>query len=184
MKRSVTAGLALMLAVGTVPAFCFADERPENRQEHRRFDNQEGAFLRDRAQDDVLMWRLGEYAANHAASVRVRELGRDISHNRQDDLREIQRFSENHRVNVEQPKHLNANQQRIYDDLTRKSGPDFDRGYTKVLAERYSDSVKQYQIMSDHAADPEVRDYASHRLGQLKDHQRQAHDAEREVWGG
>lgn len=183
MKRSAKLGLALMLAVGTVPAFSFANDRPDDRAEHRQFDNQEGAFLRDRAQEDVFMWRLGEYAADHGGSVRVRELGRDIAHARQDDLRDIQRFGEDHRANVEQPKHLTPNQQRIYDDLTHKSGMDFDKGYTKVLAQRYSDEVSQYQRMRDHASDPEVRDYADRHLSQLKDNQRKAHEAEREVWG-
>jgi hypothetical protein len=69
MRRSiaVASGAVLLVLAFTVPAW--AQDRKEG------LDSQEQVFLRQRAQDDVFMWKLGEYAAAHAESDHVKKLG-------------------------------------------------------------------------------------------------------------
>ena len=174
--RTTTATVCLVALLMTTSAVSLAQQEP------RKLDSQESAFLRQRAQDDVFMWRLAEYAATHAATDRVKQLGKEIAKERRDDLRDIQQFSENHQTNIEQPKDLDLKQKTLYDRLTSKSGIDFDREYTKLLVQDYSTAIPQYERERDRAATPEVRDYANRQLTRLQDHLNQAKDAEKDVW--
>ena len=43
-----------------------------------------------------MMWKLGEYAAEHAATDRVKHLGQAVVEERRTDLRDIQKIAQDH----------------------------------------------------------------------------------------
>lgn len=177
MRSRSVLGFAVLAACVIAPSIASAED---NRKPLSATD---AAFLRQRAQDDVFMWRLGEYAASHGSTVQVRDLGKEISKTRQDDLRDIQQFNEDHRANLQQPKDLNVQQKTLYDRLTASSGLNFDKQYTKLLATELSKELAQYERMRDRASDPAVRDYAAKMASKVKEELQKAHDAEKTVWG-
>src|SRR5260370_24339255 len=97
-------GVLLMLALAA----------PTWAQQKEKLDPQEEVFLKQRAQDDLFMWRLGEYAVAHADGDRVKKLGQAIIEERRTDLREIQQVAKNHDVNLEEPKDLTIPQRTMY----------------------------------------------------------------------
>jgi putative membrane protein len=151
--------------------------------EHAKLSSQELAFLRQRAQDDVFMWRLGEYAAKHGGSDRVRKLGDDIVKERRTDLRDIQELASKHGADIKQPENLSPQQRAVYDQLASQNTKLFDRGFTKTALQAYTNEIGQMERERDHATNVDVREYASKNLQMMKDHQKEARDAEKEVWG-
>jgi predicted outer membrane protein len=177
MRRSiaVASGAVFFVLAFTVPTG--AQDRKEG------LDPQEQVFLRQRAQDDVFMWKLGEYAAAHAESDHVKKLGQAIVEERRTDLRDIQQLAKDHDFNLEQPRDLTVPQRTVYGQLTSQGGINFDKGYTKLLAQQYGTEIPQYERERDHARHVEVREFAGKNIQMLKDHQREARDAEKAVWG-
>jgi putative membrane protein len=176
MKKAVTLG-ALALLLGLGGAVWAQDVK------HAPLDSQEQAFLRQRAQDDVFMWRLGEYAAQHGGSQRVKQLGEDIVKERRTDLRDIERVAADHGADIKQPARLTAQQRAVYDQLASQNTTLFDRGYTKAVMQHYSTEIPQLERERDHALNVDIREYAQKNLPMFQDHQKQARDAEREAWG-
>ena len=152
-------------------------------EKHVKLDSQETAFLRQRAQDDVFMWRLAEYGAKHAATDRVRQLAQNIIKERRTDLRDIQQLAQDHDAKVEQPENLTVQQRTVYDQLSTQAGENFDKAYTKVVVQDYSTAIPQLERERDHAIHVEIREYAAKNVQMFKDHVNEAREAEKAVWG-
>jgi predicted outer membrane protein len=159
-----------------------ATARAADRDKKDKLDHQEVIFLRDRAQDDVNMWKVAEYAAAHGATDRVRHLGKAIIEERRTDLRDIQKIAKDHDEDIKVPDEMSAKQKYRFDELTRKPGQNFDRDYTKDLVADYERVIPEYKRERDHAGHVDVREYAGKNVQMFEDHLKEAHDAEREVW--
>ena len=147
-------------------------------------DAQESAFLRGAVQDDVFMERLGQYAADHAATDEVRRLGRQMATDHKADREQIQQLAKDHALNLTgHDADLTPSQQAVYDRLTTKPGKDFDKDYTKVAVAEHNKMVGEYERERDHAADVAVREYAGKELGGLHDHLKMSENAEKVAWG-
>jgi len=178
MRNSTALIAALAIGLGAMAGIA----RGQEDVEHRRFDAQEHAFLRQAMDHDLFMWRLGEYAERHAAAASVKDLGKDVARESRDDLRDIQHFAEDHRANLEQPKDITLQEKSLMDRMSQKPGIDFDKDYTKLLVEQYDQLIHQYERERDHAADPALREYAAQRLPKLQSRMDKAKEAQHEVW--
>jgi len=177
MRRALTLGilgLAGVMALGSTSSA--DDDKPQ------RLDPQESAFLRERAQDDVMMWKLGEYAAAHAATDRVKHLGQAVVEERRTDLRDIQKIAQDHNADIKIPDSMNVQQKTRFDELTRKGGENFDRDYTKDLVMSYETAIPQLKRERDQAGHVDVREYAGRNLKMFEDHLKESRDAQKEVW--
>ena len=175
MNKTLTGAIAMLL--GLSGAVWAQDVK------HERLNADEQAFLRQRAQDDVFMWRLGDYAAEHGGSDRVRQLGKHIVEEKRTDLRDIQQLAGDHGADIKQPENLTPQQHAVYQQLTSQNTTLFDRGYTKSVMQDYSTAIPQMERQRDHATNVDVREYAQKNLQMYKDHQKEARDAEKEAWG-
>lgn len=177
MKSSIVWTGGAMLLAFALAAPAWAQEKKE------KLDPQEEVFLKQRSQDDLFMWRMGEYAAAHAESDRVKKLGQAIVEERRTDLRDLQQIAKNHDFNLEEPKDLTVPQRTVYGQLTSQAGVNFDKGYTKMLVQEYGTQIPAYERERDHARHVDVREFAGKNLQLLKDHQQESRDAEKAVWG-
>lgn len=179
MKRNILLGSAVIAAAMSMGRISSAADPDTN-----KFDPQESVFLRTAAQNDLFEERLGNYAAEHAATDRVKDLGKHMASEHEADLKEIERISEGHNVNlVAHDQKLTPQQQTIYDRLTTKAGVNFDKEYTKLLVAQHNTDLGMYKRERDRAADVAVREYAGKAATTLEDHLKQAKEAEKVVWG-
>jgi predicted outer membrane protein len=177
MTRALKLGvltLAGMIALGS--AYATADDKKE------KLDTREMTVLRDRAQDDVNMWKVAEYASQHAATDRVRNLGKAIIEERRTDLRDIQKIAKDHDENLNVPETMSPQQKIRYDELTRQPGENFDRSYVKDVVANYERAIPQLKRTKDSAPHVDVREWAQKNLTMFEDHLKEARDAEHEVW--
>jgi len=170
MRRALTLGILGLTGVMAFGTTSLADDKPQ------RLDPQEVVFLRERAQDDVMMWKVGEYAAAHAATDRVKHLGQAIVEERRTDLRDIQKIAQDHNEDVKIPDSMNVQQKTRFDELTRKSGQNFDRDYTKDLVMNYEAAIPQLKRERDQAGHVDVREYAGMNVKMFEYHLKESRE--------
>lgn len=180
MKRHLAAGVAIFVAAIATGQFAFA----QNGENTKKFDAQESAFLRSAAQDDVFEQRLGQYAAEHAATDDVKTLGRQMATDHQADLKMIEQMAQDHGLDLTMhDQDLTPQQKEVYDRLTAKAGKDFDKDYTKLMVSEHNRIIGQYERERDHAADVAVREYAGKQVEGLQHHLQMSKDAQKVAWG-
>jgi putative membrane protein len=179
MKHQLAVGGALFAAVVAMGRVTQA----QNAENTKRLDSQESAFLRSAAQDDIFEERLGQYAADHAATDQTKQLGRQMAADHEADLKMIEQLAQDHGVDL--TKHdndLTPQQKAIYDEMTSKSGKNFDKDYTKKVLAEHNRMISLYMRERDSAADVGVREYAGKVVPTLESHKKMAADAEKEAW--
>jgi len=60
--------------------------------------------------------------------------------------------------------------QRAKDQLTRQSGPAFDREYVKMMIKDHEQDVAAFRTMSRQAKDPDLKEWVSKTLPVLEEH--------------
>lgn len=179
MKHQLVLGGAFLAAVVGIGSASQA----QNAENTKRLDSQESAFLRSAAQDDIFEERLGQYAADHAATDQTKQLGRQMATDHEADLKMIEQLAQDHGLDL--TKHdsdLSPQQKIIYDAMTSKAGKDFDKDYTKKMLAEHNRMLSLYQRERDHAADVAVREYAGKGVTMIESHKKMAADAEKEAW--
>jgi predicted outer membrane protein len=179
MKRHIALGGALLVALISMGPTTQA----QNAENTKRLDSQESAFLRSAAQDDIFEERLGQYAADHAATDEAKQLGRQMAADHEADLKVIEQLAQDHGVDL--TKHdsdLTPGQKAVYDQMTSKAGKDFDKDYTKKVLAEHNRLISLYMRERDHAADVAVREYAAKAVSTLESHKKMAADAEKVAW--
>jgi len=147
-----------------------------------KLDTREATLLRNRAQDDVNMWKVAEYASEHAATDRIRNLGKSIVEERRTDLRDIQKIAKDHDEDIKIPETMSPQQKFRYDDLSRQPGENFDRSYVKDVVANYERTTAELKRAKDQCPHVDVREWAEKNLKMFEDHLKEAKDAEKEVW--
>jgi putative membrane protein len=152
----------------------------QNSENTKTLDGQESAFLRDAVQSDVFMERLGQYAAEHAATDEVKKMGKQLATDHQADREQIQQLAKDHGVDLKgHDGDLTPAQKAVYDRMTAKAGKDFDREFTKLAIAEHNRMIPEYTRERDHARDVAVREYAGKALTGLEDHLKMSKDAQK-----
>lgn len=73
--------------------------------------------------------------------------------------------------NVTLPATVGNDEQKIMDDLSKKTGADFDKAYVKAMVEDHDKDVKMFEKEAKDGKDADVKSYASTTLPVLKMHQ-------------
>jgi putative membrane protein len=180
MKHRILLGAGALIAVVAICQLA----RAQNAENTKRFDAQESAFLRQAAQEDVFEQRFGQYAAEHAATEEVKQLGKQMATDHQADLKVIAQLAQDHGLDLQgHDNDITPEQKTIYDRITSKAGKDFDKEYTKLMVAEHSRVVALYSRERDHATDVAVREYAGKQVDGLKHHLDMSKDAQKVAWG-
>jgi len=62
--------------------------------------------------------------------------------------------------NITLPASLDADHQKKYDDLSKMSGADFDKGYVKIMVSDHQDAVNLFQDEAKNGTDPQLKAFA------------------------
>lgn len=180
MKCHMTAGAAILAAAVWMGGAAFA----QNAENTKPLNPDEAAFLRNVAQDDLFEERLGQYAAEHAATDQTKQLGRQLATDHEADLKQVEQMAKDHGVDLSgHDSDLTPKQKTLYDRLTSKAGVNFDKDYTKLMVAEHNKMVPMYERERDHAGDVAVREYAGKMVDPLKHHLQMSQDAQKAAWG-
>ena len=83
---------------------------------------------------------------------------------------ELKALVESGKVKATLPMSLDAEHQKMLDDLKAKNGNDFDRSYDQIQLKAHQDAVALFEAYSKTGDNPELKSWAATTLPHLKEH--------------
>ncbi len=139
-------------------------------------------FMMDAARGGMMEVRLGNLAAERAASLDVKQFAQRMVTDHGQANQQLQQLAS--RLNVTLPQDLKPEQQQLMDRMQKLSGKAFDQAYMSEMVKDHAKDVAEYERASNQATNPELKTYATQTLAVLRDHQTQAHDVAAKVGAG
>lgn len=131
-------------------------------------DEKTSTFVNKAADAGMHEVEMGQLAQQKASSDRVKAFGQMMVNDHtkaNDELKTIAAQKNFQLPNSTSPKH-----QDHKNDLTNKSGADFDKAYMKMMVDGHQDVIDQFEKASKDATDPEIKNFAAQKLPTLKMH--------------
>jgi putative membrane protein len=127
---------------------------------------QDKEFLKHAGSGDMLEIRLGQYAAQNAASDDVKNFGEHMvgDQTKAND----QMLSLTTQQPLEIPKTLSDEDQQTLDRLEKLKGPEFDRAYIAAMIEDHQNDIAQFEKEVSEGSDTIVKAFAERTLPILK----------------
>jgi len=83
---------------------------------------------------------------------------------------ELKALVESGKVKATLPMSLDAEHQKMLDDLKAKNGNEFDRSYDQIQLKAHQDAVALFEAYSKTGDNPELKSWAATTLPHLKEH--------------
>lgn len=131
-------------------------------------DEKTGKWATETAGGGMMEVTLGQTAQRQAASQRVKDFGSMMvrDHTKAND--ELKAIATAKSFTL--PAMLPEKHQKDVDDLSKKTGSDFDKAYMKMMVKDHEDDVKKFEKAATDATDPAIRDFAARTLPTLRVH--------------
>ena len=162
MIKSIQLGIVTVLMAGAAVAASQAGGAPSDQR-----------FVKQAAQDGMTEVQLGKLAQEKSQNSAIQSFGsRMVKDHTQanDDLASIAKTK-----NLQVPTSLDSKHQKMVDEMSKKSGADFDAAYTKDMAKDHRQAVQLFTRES-HAQDSEFAGFAKKTLPTLEEHRKMADD--------
>ena len=83
---------------------------------------------------------------------------------------ELKSLIDSGKVNATLPTALDAQHQKMLDELKAKSGTDFDQSYDQIQVKAHQDAVALFEAYARGGDDPDLKSWAAQTLPHLKEH--------------
>jgi putative membrane protein len=131
-------------------------------------DKDAADFAVEAASGGMMEVELGKLAQEKAASQRVKDFGAMMvkAHSAAGDkLKAIASAK-----NITLPAEMGDKQKKDMEDLSKKSGKDFDKAYMDMMLDDHKKDVKKFEDAADKCKDPDLKTFASATLPTLRMH--------------
>jgi putative membrane protein len=130
-------------------------------------DDNTQKFVMEAASGGMMEVELGQLAQQKASSQRVKDFGAMM-------VRDHSKANNDLKAAVSGkatiPASMEDNHQEHVNDLTKKTGTDFDKAYIKMMVDDHEKDIKKFEDASKDAKDPAVKDFATNTLPTLRQH--------------
>lgn len=130
-------------------------------------DDKTHNFMNEAAMGGMAEVEFGKLAQEKAMNPRVKSFGEMMVRDHtgvNNDLKSIAQ-----QKNVTLPADLGKHKSH-YDDLSKKSGADFDKAYIKMMVEDHKDDIDAFEKIAKNGTDPDIKTFASQKLPTLRMH--------------
>jgi putative membrane protein len=111
---------------------------------------------------------LGKLAQEKASNQAVKDFGAMMIKDHSKANEEMKAISKS--KNITLPTTLGADEQKVKDELSAKSGSEFDKAYIDDMVEDHKKDIKEFEAASNKLTDPELKAFAVKTLPTLKMH--------------
>ena len=125
-------------------------------------------FAKKAAQGGVLEVKLGQLAQQKGESDAVKDFGRRMENDHSkagDNLKQVASQEQ-----LPLPTDLDKTGQMEYDKLSKLSGADFDRSYTKMMIQDHQKDVAEFQKEARNGQDDGIKNFAAQTLPTIQEH--------------
>jgi putative membrane protein len=141
-------------------------------QNEEKFDNaalEDGSEFAVTAADAGMMEvQLGTLALTNASSGKVKEFAQTMVDDHSKANEELKALAQ--KKNITLPAALSDKHQKKYDEMSEKTGADFDKEYCDLMVKDHKDVVDMFKKARDNAKDPDLKTWASEKLPALEHH--------------
>jgi putative membrane protein len=142
-------------------------------------DEGDKAFIMKAAQGGLAEVELGNMAVQKATNADVKAFGQHMvdDHSKAND--ELKQLATTKGLTV--PTDIGEEHKKTADDLSKKSGKDFDKGYMKAMVEDHEKDVAEFEKMSKDAKDADLKAWVTKTLPTLQGHLQMAKETAKKV---
>ncbi|MFY7844246.1 DUF4142 domain-containing protein [Chryseobacterium gambrini] len=141
--------------------------------------DQDKMFADAAAKGGMMEVMAGKLAAMNAESAAVKSLGEMMvkDHSKAND--ELKKWAMT--VGYTLPTAMDADQQKMYDDLKAKKGKDFDKAYTDLMVSDHKEDIAVFKKEASAGSEASLKSFASNTLPTLEHHLMEAEKAKSAV---
>lgn len=141
--------------------------------------DQDKMFADAAAKGGMMEVMVGKLAAMNAESAIVKSLGEMMvkDHSKAND--ELKKWAMT--VGYTLPTAMDADQQKMYDDLKAKKGKDFDKAYTDLMVSDHKEDIAVFKKEASAGSEASLKSFASNTLPTLEHHLMEAEKAKSAV---
>ena len=150
--------LSLAAACGLLATVAFAQSAPPSAQE----------FVNKVAISDMFEIQSSQLALTKQADAHTKPFAEKMVH--QKTSSELKSLIDSGKVKATLPTALDAQHQKMLDELTAKSGKDFDQSYDQIQVKAHQDAVALFEAYSRGGDNPDLKSWAAQTLPHLKEH--------------
>lgn len=131
-------------------------------------DDRTSTFMNEAAMSGMAEVQLGKLAQEKATNARVKSFGEMMVRDHTAANNDLQTIAQ--QKNVMLRKDLEGNHKNHYEDLSKKTGADFDKAYMKMMVDDHQDAIDDFEKVAESGTDPDVKTFASQKLPTLRKH--------------
>ncbi len=125
-------------------------------------------FAKKAAQGGMLEVKLGQLAQQKGQSESVKEFGKRMEEDHSKAGEQLKQVAA--QENLSLPSGLDTMGQAEYDRLSKLSGDQFDRAYTKMMVEDHQKDVSEFQKEARNGQDEAIKQFAAQTLPTVQEH--------------
>ena len=130
-------------------------------------DDRTNTFMKDAAMGGMAEVELGKLAQEKATNPRVKKFGEMMVQDHSAANNDLKSIAQ--QKNVMLPTDLGKHKDH-YEDLSKKTGADFDKAYMKMMVDDHQDDINDFEKCAENGTDPDVKTFASQKLPTLRKH--------------
>jgi putative membrane protein len=125
-------------------------------------------FIEDAGKGGMMEVNLGNIAMNSATSQQVKDFGKMMVDDHTKLNNELKDLAG--KKNVQLPATVSEAQQKEVDNLSKKTGNDFDKAYVKLMIEDHKKDIDDFKKASKNVTDADLKNFAVNALPVLQKH--------------
>ena len=134
-----------------------------------KLSNTERKFLSKAAQSGMAEVQLGKLAMDKASSEEVKRIGETLVEHHSKANGEVQKIAA--AIGVTLPDEGEGKHQSAVKRLSKLSGEKFDREFLRFQLQHHRENIRQFEQAANKTENAEVKEFASHTLPALREHQ-------------
>ena len=142
-------------------------------------DKDDAQFATKAASGGMAEVELGKIAQKNGSSQKVKDFGTMMVTDHSKANEELMALAKS--KNITLPAAPGADEQKNIDDLSKKTGTDFDKAYASAMGKDHKTDISLFEGASKNAKDPDLKAFATKTLPTLKMHLQAAQAAEAAV---
>jgi putative membrane protein len=136
-----------------------------------KLDKQDRDFIDDAAKGGLYEVRAGQLAQQKAQADDVKQFGKRMVDDHTAINGRLQQLAQQKGLNL--PQQLDRKHQDKIDNLSKKTGADFDKAYLDQMVDDHKKDVDDFDKAAKDAKDPDVKSFAASTLPMLREHLQQ-----------
>jgi len=140
----------------------------EAKQQNNSLTEQDKKFADAAAKGGLMEVLIGKLAATNAENSVVKSLGSMMVTDHSKANEELKKWAST--IGYSLPTGLDADQQKMYDDLKIKKGKDFDKMYTELMVKDHKEDIEEFKKEASDGKEASLQSFARKTLPTLEHH--------------